>query len=350
MNPAIVYLAQNTRKDAQYGRDSRSLLMHSLDLLFANYNNRFKQTVLIFHEGDFSPEDQKAVARGRTEIQFKEIHFETPSFLRKEEIPEIWGGKFGMGHRHMIRFYAVQVFDILEALGIDWFFRMDDDSFIHSKIDYDLFGFMESNNYEYGYRVDVREPEFCTHGFSETVEAYLVAERIKPTFFYDNVNCDWVGQISPMNLAKIAVKKILMRVNPNKKYVLNSPAHATYGYLPKRGSFFQYNLWGYYNNFFITKVGFWKRPDVQAFLHYLDRIGGGYKYRWNDLITQTAAVQIFMPKEKVHKFTDWTYEHATVINGKLCWGGIYEGAADRDSQAVKEFVASYGNPRCGQSY
>src|ERR1039458_3678496 len=138
MKPAIVYLAQNTLRDTQYGRDSRSLLEKSLDLLFKNYNDKFKHDVLIFHEGDFKEKDQNEIARGRKEIEFKEIHFEVPSFLRVEEIPKIWtdgyGSNFGMGHRHMIRFYAVRLFDILNELGYDWFFRMDDDSLLHSPI------------------------------------------------------------------------------------------------------------------------------------------------------------------------------------------------------------------------
>lgn len=42
MNPAIVYLAQNTPKDLQYGRDARSMLQKSLALLFKNYNDHAK--------------------------------------------------------------------------------------------------------------------------------------------------------------------------------------------------------------------------------------------------------------------------------------------------------------------
>ena len=70
MKAAIAYLAQNTQKDRQYGRDSRSLLEKSLDLLYENYNARFKNDVFIFHKGDFKPRDQEVIAKGRKEIQF----------------------------------------------------------------------------------------------------------------------------------------------------------------------------------------------------------------------------------------------------------------------------------------
>ena len=294
-----------------------------------------------------SKRNQAEIIKGRKEIQFKEIHFEIPSFLPKEEIPEKWDGSFGIGYRHMIRFFAFQIWDIMDSLGYDWFFRMDDDSFIHSKIDYNLFEFMEKNGYEYGYRVMIKEPNRCSHGFGETVLAYLYSENIKPTFFYENVDLSYLKYLRWSEPLKNLARRIVMKINKQKKYKLYKMDLGTYGSIPQRGSIFQYNLWGYYNNFFITKVSFWKRPDVQSFLKHIDRIGGGYKYRWGDLMQQTSAVQIFMPKNKVYKFTDWTYEHVTLSkDGKnVVWGGIYEGAKDKNSDAVKEFVARFGKTK-----
>jgi alpha 1,2-mannosyltransferase len=329
MKPAIVYLAQNSTRDTQYGRDSRTLLEQSLDLLYKNYNNRFKHDILIFHEGDFKPKDQEEVAKGRKEIQFQLIHFAIPDFLPKGEVPEIWGeehgARYGMGHRHMIRFYAVSLFHILNELGYDWFFRMDDDSFIHSPIEYNLFEFMVKNGYEYGYRVDVRDAETSAHGFGEAVLAYVKAAKLSPTFLQERLHP------APLKVhLKNLIKAYLMKVSPNKRYKL----------IPS----FEYDLWGYYNNFFITPISFWMRKDVQEFINHFDRLGGWYKYRWNDLIFQSAAVQIFLPREKLYKFTDWTYEHATIKQGKLFWGGIYAGDKDKNCEVVRRFQEAYPEP------
>jgi hypothetical protein len=129
-----------------------------------------------------------------------------------------------------------------------------------------------------------------------------------------------------------------MKVFPDRRYILEPS--------------FEYDLWGYYNNFFITPIAFWMRKDVQAFINHFDRLGGWYKYRWNDLIFQSAAVQIFLPKAKVYKFTDWTYEHATITKGELLWGGIYEGSLDKELKEVKEFRNKYPAPEhfVGRSY
>jgi len=332
MKPAIVYLAQNTRRDFHYNRDSRRLLEQSLDLLFQNYNSKFQHDVLIFHEGDFTEADQRQIAKGRSAIKFHEIHFEPPIFLSGEEIPDVVHG-FRLGYRNMIRLFAVQLINILQDLDYDWFMRLDDDSFLHSAINYDMFAFMEERGYEYGYRVDVREGNEVAAGFGDAVHAYLAAEKkIIPTFFGEHLR-----YASPREHAKNLIKLLLMRLGSPRQYRI----------LPA----IEYDLWGFYNNFFITKIAFWKRPDVQAFIRHFDRIGGWYKYRWGDAIFQSAAVQIFLEKNKVYKFTDWTYQHSTIVNGQLFWGGIYQGANDPDTTVVTKFRKVYGKTVIdGQSY
>ena len=58
-------------KHRSYGKLARGtqkeLLIRSVDLLFQNYNDRFKEDVLIFHTGDFNSTDMEDVAKGRSE-------------------------------------------------------------------------------------------------------------------------------------------------------------------------------------------------------------------------------------------------------------------------------------------
>lgn len=321
MHPAIVYLAQNTARDAQYGRDSRTLLEKSLDLLYTHYHARFRHDVLIFHEGDFDVEAQEAVRRGRPEIHFQKVDFSLPAFLDPASVPTEWtdgkGARFGMGHRHMCRFYAVELFDRLEALGYDWFFRMDDDSFLHSPIDYDLFAFMEERNLTYGYRVDVLEAPRCSRGFAELVHAYALAEGI---------------DLSGFQHARVSIGR---RLQVFAEAVWHELRRA-----PARAPSQPYAHWCYYNNFFITPLAFWKSEPVQQFLRFLDRSGGIYRYRWNDLLIQSAAVQLFLRPEQIHKFTDWSYEHASIAGTTVRWGGYYP--APNDTSGAAQFKKTYG--------
>lgn len=330
MNPTFVYLAQNTQKDPQWGRDSRSMLEISLDKLYENYNQKFRQSIIIFHEGDFSHQDQIEVAKGRSEISFQEIEFKIPEFLDKSKVPDIWVssagkeyGEWGLGHRHMCRFYTLQVFDILSELGFDWVCRFDDDSILHSPIEYDLFEYMANNDFEYGYRVDSQEPHRLTEGFSEALHEYIDKFAIEPIFFHEHV---WKSSLKD-TLRNYYYQLLSLRW-PLKKNNLRIDG--------------KYDNWGYFNNFFISKISFWKSDQVQHFLHHFDRMGASHIHHWNDLILQSAAVQIFMEKNKVHKFEDWTYEHATIRNNKLEYGGIWQGSRDEHAVAVKAFAKRYG--------
>ena len=128
-----------------------------------------------------------------------------------------------------------------------------------------------------------------------------------------------------------------MKFNPNRKYILEP--------------IIEYDGRGYYNNFHITKISFWMEPRVHAFLSYLDRIGGGYKHRWGDACLQSAAIQIFMPEEKVYKFTDWAYEHATFgEDGSLACGGYFEKKGAAYSDRAKEFMRLFGKIHSGDTY
>lgn len=290
---AWVYLTQNTRSDASYGVDRRGPLERSLDSLYRHSNTRFQRPVIIFHEGDFKADDQKFFQDRYPRLEFREIQFELPDFLRGEVITEKWGGKFSIGYRHMMRFYSCLIYPLLWD-EFDFYARMDDDSFLLSDITYDVFNLMEDAKLDYTYRADCQDHIQVSQGFSQVVEGYLRAEGIQPQQL-------WVRNFE--------------HVPPPKRPGKPIPGKFLAG---------EWNRWGYYNNFHATRLAFWRRPDVQAFLRFLDRTGGGYKYRWNDLIIQSAAVQIFGSRERVRKLTDWDYEHRTnTPDGKLAWGGTY---------------------------
>lgn len=332
---AWVYLAQNTRSDASYGVDRCGPLNRSLDLLHQNSLNNFPRPVIIFHEGDFGPDDQAAITAKWPLVQFREIHFEMPSFLADDAIPERWAGQFSIGYRHMIRFYSSLIYPLLWD-EFDYYARMDDDSFLLSPMTYDLFDFMAKNNLDYTYRVDCQDHINVCRGFSEVVRGYLLATELvpqdlwrkniqevgSPGFFADPANAWPPPPKPPQPKAGLAsrTRRAVRRGTPQKR--LNSPVRKSPVSAQPPGR--EWNRWGYYNNFHGTRLAFWRRPDVQDFLRFMDRTGGGYKFRWNDLILQSAAVQIFSHPNRVLKLTDWDYQHRTDDKkGKLLWGGCY---------------------------
>eukprot|EP01134_Creolimax_fragrantissima_P003596 CFRG3596T1 len=303
---AIVYLTRNTKSDVLYQRDSNKLLDKSLDLLYKNVMPHTKADIIIFHEGDFDLDDQARVTKGREEIKFHTLtdsEWGPPSFIDLgDTLSWFQAKKYGIGYRNMIRFYSNRIWRTAHTMGYEYIMRLDEESFIHSPIAYDLVDFLTQSNTIYGYRQDQIEYPDMAKGWPEAVNAYLQHYDIEPTFLYEHC--------SPRNIAG-----------------LQTGLH---------------DLHSYYNNFFIARVDFFTSPEVQQFLNYADRTGGYYFHRWGDAIVHTAAVQIFMDKSRVHKFDDFTYEHCTFnkTDSSLVWGGLAIGTGDVDGVARSQKFAA----------
>jgi hypothetical protein len=145
---------------------------------------------------------------------------------------------------------------------------------------------MYKNNYEYAFRSYCNDGISVSDGLIEFCSKYLETKKIKPKFL--------------------------------NNFIINKERKISQCY----------NILGYYNNFLISKISFWMRPDVQDFLKEFDNTGYQYTRRWNDLISQAVTIQIFMEPTKVYHFTDWCYEHCTfkgVYDDKaeIEWGGLY---------------------------
>jgi alpha 1,2-mannosyltransferase len=290
----IVYLAMNTSKDESYGRDSRSMLEKSLDSLYEYYNNEFKHDIIVFYDNKFPflEKDQIEISKGRNEIKFQLLDGELwkpPDCdeIRNNPNPSNWvDPKFSVGYRNMMRWYGILIYKFLTNLGYEWYMRMDDDSLLHSKIEYDLFKYLYDNNYEYGFRTYVNDHISVSNGLIEFCKKYIDQNNIKPTFI--------------------------------DRFIKDKSMWDTHNY----------NIVGYYNNFLISKLSFWMRDDVQHFLNEFDNSGYQYTKRWNDLISQAVTIQIFMERNKIYQFNDFTYEHTTFggnydSKSTIAWGGIF---------------------------
>lgn len=308
----IVYLAINSKKDETYGRDSRSMLEKSLDSLFEYYNNEFNHDIIVFYDNKFPflENDQNDIKKNRN-IKFNLLDGELwkppdcQELINNSDQSKWNQPKFSLGYRNMMRWYGVLIYKYLNDLGYEWYMRMDDDSLLHSKINYDLFEFMYNNNYDYGFRAYCNDHISVSDGLIEFCYDYCEKNNIKPTFL--------------------------------NKYTLHNSKKKTK----------EYNILGYYNNFLISNLKFWLRDDVQLFLNNFDNTGYQYTKRWNDLISQAVTIQIFMERNKIHHFNDFTYEHTTFggnFNNKqvIEWGGLYPDTKNINIEYSNKWYDTYG--------
>ena len=70
----------------------------------------------------------------------------------------------------------------------------------------------------------------------------------------------------------------------------------------------------FYNNFEISKIEIWNKRKYRHFVEYIDRLGGIYYHRWGDAPIKGLALSLFVPRDKLHRFSDVGYKHAGMVN------------------------------------
>ena len=307
-NNAIVYLAQKEHSSYD-GRDSYRSLLKSLDLMNSNYlsidNHHNNTDVIIFHTGDFEQEDmdimgEKFGSKFRSSLYFINLYntsyWKRPIWHLHDDPSVDWYAYplFSEGYRQMMHWYSIDIWRFFVDYGkqlvngqstntdcpYEYIMRFDEDSYLRSQINYDIFDFMKANDYNYGFRL-------CSYEMQ-------VTQRI------------W----------KIWLSKASKNLPPPIRAIEN-------------------DMCGIYNNFFVAKLSFFQRNDngVQKFLKLVDRQGMIYRRRLGDLMIHSMTVYAFSPASKIHRFLDFTYEHSTVntTTGCVVWGGIQAGYNDPNS-------------------
>lgn len=246
---AIVGLVRGYKDLSQYFS-----LRRRNKLLKKNYMDKHGDaTVIIFHEGNVTPEQQEFLSReAGMGITFYNVgnQFKTPACADRSNL----------GYKHMMRFYCMQMPKMLETWGYDKWWRLDDDSFILEPIDYSVFKWMNKKGAVYGY-VHTKIPVAPQAKLTERTLLPVVADYMKA----NDIELRW-GELNSRN---------------------------------------------YYNNFHVTSVHFWQKPVVRRFLEFLDKTQGIYVHRWGDHLIQALTLKLFADHGQVEKLPGIAYLHAS---------------------------------------
>lgn len=286
---AIVYLAN---KRVQ-------LLEKSLDLLERNVLPSNPADVLLFHTSDFNETAKQQILASRPHMRFvlvEESIWRVPDFLGpSEHVVKTMKHASHLGYRHMCRFFVLGMFKVLDQMGYEWVMRLDEDSFILDPIPYNFVEDMERKGGTYGFRMPLLETRGYYEGLPELMASFMQLYGLPPKdrAFLEELFIppgSWPGGNESFNKFTSA----------------------------------EYNRKIIYNNWFICKVGFFRRPDVLLFLKYVDRSGGLYHRRWGDALVQTFTVRLFLSREELVHYTDWDYRHSFFVKkgdgGVPGWG------------------------------
>ena len=335
---AVAAAAAAVRCDCLFvlrGRGEIADLHRSLRLLFLHFNGRARYPVVIFHDllDERQTEALQAEARAATAeataappssaaassssstadaatvaadvnattaashqppLQFEwldESVFDFPSHMtdaQRAAAPRRVRG-YGLGYRHMCRFFSGPVFEHAALAPYEYVWRLDSDSFLLAPPLRDPFGEMAAAGASYGWLHAYRDEDVFVTGLWETTRRFLRDEG---------------GGIDEA---------------------------AVHAWVPG-GHTWPETPMCFATNCFLARRSWFTSPAYRRYFDALDRAGGFYAYRWGDACVHMLAVAALLPRSSVLRLTSLAYWHqGTVIlpqaqreAGRALIGGLPE--------------------------
>jgi hypothetical protein len=217
--------------------------------------------VVIFIEKNIPSILKKIICAGLQDVKFVKID-DSESLLMANKYDNMsFDTSSSIGYRMMCYFRSIEVWVYLS--NYKYMIQMDDDGWLESKIQYNIFNFVKNNNISFGYVDDTGESHTLTiNTLSKFTEDFVKSNNINKS------------------------------INEIDIYLNNMPV----------------------NHFFIIKSSFINRDDVQSYLKSIVLSEGIWKYRWGDSPILYMCTQLFMNESNYHKFNDFDYTH-----GNHCW-------------------------------
>lgn len=290
MNNCIVYLVKNTTEEIEK-------FNISFNSVFENLLSALEQEVdvIIFHEYGFPTENLQV--KKYNNIIFFEVDFKLlPSGLKSNQIslffphPTHGNGPIGFGHpgfdigyRQMCRFFSGEIYRLDIMSKYKYYLRLDCDSQILSKLNFDIFCYFEQR-----------------HGYFGYIEAAIQVDDAKTCFgFYDTAM----------------------------------------EFLKNRGSFadqVRNKLWVkknglYYSNFEMGYLPWFTSEKYLSYYEHIDKSFGFLTNRWGDHIVKYFAVRSFLPKKRLIAVRGFIYKH----------GAVYDNSSKKSSIFVLKIKKIY---------
>jgi hypothetical protein len=222
--------------------------------------------IMFFHE-DYTANDMKNIKQivNKQKLNFIKVNFD--SYKGKRNLDEWMKKQKGFvegrpaGYRMMCRFFSGVLQNTKELSKFDYYIRMDHDSF-----------FVEPK------KLDVEE---CI-------------KKYDFDYLYRSVWTDHKEKESIWKFTKNYAKKNGLSLEGFKK-------------LKMLNVFGNFNGRSPYNNFHISKVSFWKNPEVKKFLDTIEKEDGIILKHWQDTTVHSMILGLF--NATVLEKTDFGYMH-----------------------------------------
>lgn len=253
-------------------------LLESIQSIEDRFNSKFGYDWVFLNDVPFTEEFIAETTKSITgETKYGVIpydHWSIPIWINQEKAQKaredmaargvIYGDS--VSYRHMCRYESGFFFRYPLLDTYDYYWRVEPGVKFYCDIDYDIFQFMQDNDYEYGFTIAMREYVETIPTLWDTTKEFIEKH---PTFLADDNSLDLI-----------------------------SDDHGE-----------TYNLCHFWSNFEIGKLDFLRSKAYLSYFDHLDKAGGFFYERWGDAPVHTIAAALFLDKDKIHFFDDVGYYH-----------------------------------------
>jgi len=271
----------------------RPCLRLSLELLYKNFNNKYKYPVLVTTFGkQYSKRFIKKIHQEiDPNIKFIELpkpkvpaHIkEKELFYNRKEIEYVRKSfpKSRIGFLYVDQFVAGLAMQYPEIRKYDYVLKMDDDHFFIKEFGFDIFKFMEDNGKLFGAfameKADSKRQRDCQIGLRDLAKEYIKENNIQ-------FQGEWDSLVS------------------------QDPT-----------------IWG---------MDIFKNKNWENWWNYVDQSGGIYKYRWGDLEIHALYMRMYYPDSVWH---DFDYYNKEVVKHSG-YGMVHYSWTLKKLQSLKRFL------------
>lgn len=289
VNAAIVFLIEFLDRPIEQNHREMMRFNRSLWLLYENFIQDYPYPILIFHEPAFTPYYQKQYRRmwpRQLNITFHQIEFSMPSTFPTVTDP---GGLEALGlnptnrrafpgYNHMIHFFFKDIFQHPAVRGLEYYWRLDHDSMVESRVGVDVFRYMRDRGLRYGYRTVTTDALHVTNGMLAFFDKYRRDTNHKA--LDGQVTCAELSQRNCIGIPETLQEQRL--------------------YAPRM----------YYNNFEIVHIPTWQSSSMIELTDAVDRTGMIYWNRWGDAPLRYYSVNMILDvKKQVMEWCHLRYHH-----------------------------------------
>lgn len=269
-----------------------NVLISTMNQVQDKFNKKFSYPWIFFNDVPFSDEFKEVtteIAKPAKVIyvQIDGKDWNEPSWInmkKAEDLMEIMEHEDNvqyaskMSYHRMCRWNSGIFFNNPVLKDYDWYWRVEPKTQYFCDIDYDVFAYMEDNDKDYGFNINLYDsPQSVRNLWPTTIDFF----NQHPDYVHPNSSRAW----------------LLHQSRPNH----NEIAHG-------------YSTCHFWSNFEIGRLDFFRSKEYTEYFNHLDKNGGFFYERWGDAPVHSVALALMTDKSRIHFFRDIGYNHIPFFN------------------------------------